>query len=334
MKLQVNLETTKYDIILKEGILSSLDQYLNLKRKVMIISDCGVPSTYVDCALAQCPNGFTYIVEQGESSKSLATYQNICEALLEKQFTRKDLVLAIGGGVVGDLAGFVAATYMRGIDFVNIPTTTLSQIDSSIGGKVGINLDQVKNILGCFYQPKMVLIDPLVLKTLPHRHYINGLIEAIKAGLIYDQKLFECFEEENIDMQLETIIERSLQVKKSVVEQDEKEQHLRKILNFGHTIGHGLETLYGLHDLLHGEAVALGMLYFIDNEPLKIRVEKIYDRLGIKKDIPYNKDELWKFIKNDKKATNTTISVVIVSQLGKAQIKEMSFEELKTYLKG
>ncbi|MEG1252223.1 MAG: 3-dehydroquinate synthase [Erysipelotrichaceae bacterium] len=334
MKLQVNLETTKYDIILKEGVLSSLNQYLNLKRKVMIISDCGVPSTYIDDALNQCPKGFTYIVEQGESSKSLATYQKICETLLEKQFTRKDLILAIGGGVVGDLSGFVAATYMRGIDFVNIPTTTLSQIDSSIGGKVGINLDQVKNILGCFYQPKMVLIDPLVLKTLPHRHYINGLIEAIKAGLIYDPVLFECFEEENIDMQLTTIIERSLQVKKSVVEQDEKEQHLRKILNFGHTIGHGLETLYGLHDLLHGEAVALGMLYFIENEPLKIRVEKIYDRLGIKKDIPYNKDELWEFIKNDKKATNSTISVVVVSQLGKAQIKEMSFDELKTYLKG
>ncbi|MEG0265025.1 MAG: 3-dehydroquinate synthase [Erysipelotrichaceae bacterium] len=334
MKIHVELETSNYDIILKEGCLNSLNQNINLNRKVMIISDSGVPTTYIDLALSQCPKGYTYIVEQGEGSKSLSTYQEICEALLNYNFTRKDLILAIGGGVVGDLSGFVAATYMRGIEFINIPTTTLSQIDSSIGGKVAVNLNQMKNILGCFYQPSLVLIDPNVLQSLPHRHYINGLIEALKAGLIYDPKIFELFEKEDIDKHLIKIIELSLCVKRDIVQQDEKEVHLRKILNFGHTIGHGLESLYGLHDLLHGEGVALGMLYFIDNKSLKKRVEAIYDKLGIKKDIPYHKDELFELIKKDKKANGNTISVVVVKEIGKAEIKEISFKELETYLKG
>lgn len=334
MKLHVNLETNSYDIYMEKGILNRLDNYIDTSKKFMIISDEGVPKQYIDTVLQQCPKGYTHIVKQGEGSKSLGVYQEICEHMLKENFSRKDYIIALGGGVVGDLSGFVAATYMRGISFIQIPTTTLSQIDSSIGGKVAVNLDPIKNVLGCFYQPEMVMIDPNVLSTLTHRHYINGLIEALKEGLIYDASLFALFEEDSIDEHLEEIIYKALMVKKDVVEKDEREQNLRKILNFGHTIGHGIESVYGLSGLLHGECVALGMLYFIENEPLKQRVLSIYDKLGIKSDVEYDGDQVFEMMKNDKKASNGTISIVTVKELGKADIKTITLEELKHYLKG
>lgn len=318
MKLTVELEQCSYDIILKRGAINHLADYLDLDRKVLIVSDIGVPRAHINAVLSGCKHGYVEVVEQGEVSKSFGALEQILSKMLEYQFTRKDLVIALGGGVVGDLSGLVAATYMRGIDFVNIPTTTLSQIDSSIGGKVAINLAGVKNVIGAFYQPKCVIIDSNTLNTLPKRHFINGLAEAIKAGLIYDPQLFELFEKPDVEGQIDEIIHRALLVKKAVVEQDEKEQNLRKILNFGHTLGHGIESLYGLSDILHGEAVAMGMLPMITDKSLKKRVETVYEKLGLKSSAAYNETEMLALIAKDKKAEGDNITVVKVEKLGTA----------------
>lgn len=334
MKIHVDLKENGYDIIMEHGILGKVKDYVDLNRKVMVITDEGVPLEYATNVVAQCAEGYLHVVPQGEDSKSLSVFKEICEDLLEQQFSRKDCIIAIGGGVVGDLSGYVAASYMRGIDFIQIPTTTLSQIDSSIGGKVAINLDEVKNIIGAFYQPKMVIIDPDTLQTLPKRHYINGLIEALKEGLIYDESLFTLFETGDIYKDIDQIIEKALYVKKDVVEKDEKEQHLRKILNFGHTIGHAIESYYHLSDYLHGECVAFGMLYFIENEDIKKRVLAVYDKLGIQASAPYDPDTVYGLLCNDKKAAHGSVSIVKVKEIGKAEIQDMKLEEVRALLKG
>lgn len=334
MKLHMNLGKDSYDIILERGSLHRLHEHVNLHRKVMIITDDGVPTSYASVIKKQCEEAYVHVIPQGESSKCLAMFQVLCEDLLEKHFSRKDLIIALGGGVVGDLSGYVAASYMRGIDFIQVPTTTLSQIDSSIGGKVAIDLNQVKNIIGAFYQPKLVCIDPDTLSTLPHRHYINGLIEALKAGLIYDPSLFSLFEHGDVHSDIEQIIEKALQVKKAVVEKDEKELGLRKILNFGHTIGHAIESSYHLSELYHGECVAIGMLFFIKDEDVKQRVRHVYEKLGIRESVPYNPEQILSIMKNDKKANAENVDVITVSACGKAEIETMGFEALESIIRG
>lgn len=334
MRLHMNLERGGYNIHLQRGCLKQAGTLVDFNRKVMIVTDEGVPAAYAETLKAQCQEAYLHVIKQGEESKTLPVYQEILEDMLAHNFSRKDCVVALGGGVVGDLSGFVAASYMRGIDFINIPTTTLSQIDSSIGGKVAINLNEVKNIIGAFYQPEAVLIDPDTLATLPKRHYINGLIEALKAGLIHDPKLFELFEQEDIDKDIETIIYRSLCVKKEIVEQDETEQGLRKILNFGHTIGHAIESFYHLNRYLHGECVAMGMLYFIEDEQLKERVLTIYRKLKITPYTLYDKDDVYRLVCKDKKADKDDITVVKVKRLGKAELKKITKEEMKEVLRG
>jgi 3-dehydroquinate synthase len=263
--IRIELEKNSYNIELKRGNLQQAGKLLNLERKVMIITDGGVPFNYAETVANQCKEAYIKVVPQGEGSKSLQTAEGILTEMLEHQFSRKDCVVSVGGGVVGDLGGFVASLYMRGVDFYNVPTTVLSQVDSSIGGKTAVNLGGIKNIIGAFYQPKAVLIDPDTLNTLPERQVINGLFEAIKMGATSDKELFDLFLTGDWKEQLDVIIEKALLIKKSVVEQDEKESHLRKILNFGHTIGHGFESAaHGRY--LHGECVALGMLYMSSEE--------------------------------------------------------------------
>ncbi len=329
MKLHMDLGKSSYDIVVERGLLNHIGDYINVNRKVMIISDDGVPRSYCDMLLKQCPKGYSHIVAQGEGAKSLEVFADLCKELLHLHFSRKDLIIALGGGVIGDLSGYVAASYMRGIDFVQVPTTTLSQIDSSIGGKVAINLDGVKNIIGAFYQPKMVLIDPDTLSTLPRRHYANGLVEALKAGLIYDESLFALFEQGDAIADIELIITKALHVKKAVVEQDEKEHGLRKILNFGHTIGHAIESSNHLHDYYHGECVAFGMLYFIRDEAIKQRVISVYKKLGLPRNIPMECEKWLEMIQNDKKADGDLVETIWVDSIGTAHIRPMHLEEIK-----
>ncbi len=333
MQLQVNLTQNSYDIVIERGVLHRIAQYADLNRKVLVISDDGVPEQYVQTVLEQCPQGYAQIVKQGEGAKSLAVYEQLCQTLLELNFTRSDCIIALGGGVIGDLAGFVAATYLRGVSFIGIPTTTLSQIDSSIGGKVAVNFGGVKNILGCFYHPCVVLVDSDTLQTLPPRHFVNGLVEAVKAGLIYDESILTLFENGDPREQVDEIIYRSLLVKKAVVEQDEKEQNLRKILNLGHTLGHGIESVYGLSQLLHGECVAIGILPMLEDERLRQRVLRIYEKLGLKSDIDYNPDAVFAVMQKDKKAVGDSITVVKVAQAGKAKLETVSMQELHRFLK-
>lgn len=332
MKLNINLTHTDYDILIEPGCLNNVSRYVNLQRNIFIITDNGVPKAYLDTLLSQCENAYYHIVEKGEGAKSFEVYETLLKKLLELNFTRKDLIIALGGGVIGDLAGFVASTYMRGIDFISIPTTSLSQIDSSIGGKVAINVDKVKNIVGAFYHPKMVFIDTDCLKSLPQRHLMAGLVEAVKAGLIYDKKLFELFEEDDYLNHLEEIIIRALQVKKEVVQIDEKEQNLRKILNFGHTLGHAIETFYNLSELYHGECVALGTLAMLEDDHLKDRVIKVYQKMGLKTSVEFDKEQIYQLMLKDKKATKNNITIVTVKHCGKAELKDIEFDELKEYI--
>ena len=259
--------------------------------------------------------------------------------LLELGFSRKDTIVALGGGVIGDLSGFVASTYKRGCHFVSIPTTTLSQIDSSIGGKVAINHNGIKNCIGNFYHPEVVFVDVNTLKTLSKRHFYNGLVEALKAGCIQDPVIFDLFKEhvDELDVDspyLEEIITRSLLMKKRVVEEDEKEQNIRKILNFGHTIGHAIESYYHLHDYYHGECVANGMILIEENEEIKKDLISILNKMNIPFVKELDEDALIEFMKNDKKASGNKIDIVLVDRLGEAYLKKVSIDELRKYLRG
>ncbi len=258
--------------------------------------------------------------------------------MLDNGFGRKDLLIGLGGGVVGDLTSFAAATYMRGVDYINIPTSTLAQIDSSIGGKGAINLGDVKNIVGAFHQPRAVFIDTDLLQTLDDRNFYNGLAEAVKAGLIGDAELFELFEQlpaerEQIQQEyIEQIIVKALAVKKSVVEQDEKENGLRQILNFGHTIGHAIESAGELAGMLHGEAIGIGMLQVTEDAALRERLAAVLRKLNLPTSHEYPAEQLMEIISHDKKQSGNKINLILVKTPGKAEIVKMPLEAVKKYL--
>ena len=334
MTIHMDLGPDSYDILIERGILAKAGQHLNLNRRVLVVTDTGVPEVYAKALAEQCRNSVICTVETGEGSKSLTVFGQLLQTMLEHDFSRKDCVVAVGGGVVGDLSGFAASAYMRGIDFYNIPTTLLSQIDSSIGGKTAINLGGVKNIVGAFYQPKKVLIDPDLLKTLPPRQIANGMAEAIKMSLTSDKELFELFETQDIESSLEEIILRSLSIKKAVVEQDEKEAGLRKILNFGHTVGHGIEST---SELYHGEAVALGMLPMC-SETLRPRVIKVLKKCNLYRELQYDWDRITQAAFHDKKADGGSVTVTLVQEPGTYELKTMDcldvMEQAKACLEG
>lgn len=336
MNIHMNLKENSYDIIVERGLLQKASSLLNLDRRVLVVTDSGVPSSYAEALAKQCKAPVIYTAEAGEKSKSLDTFRELLSVMLENSFSRKDCVVAVGGGVVGDLSGFAASAYMRGVDFYNIPTTLLSQIDSSIGGKTAVNFGGIKNIVGTFYQPKRVLIDPDLLKTLPDRQISNGLAEAIKMALTSDKELFRIFENEDIENSLDEIIIRSLNIKKAVVEQDEKENGIRKILNFGHTIGHGIESSH-TPELYHGECVALGMIP-VCSEEIRPRLINVLKKCSLYNPVSFNRGEINEIILHDKKADGDTVSVTTVSEIGQYEIKTMGLtqliEEAEKCLKG
>ena len=339
MEFTVNLKDAKSRVIIEKGCSDHLKDYHVFSGKLMIISDDNIPMSLKEKILSQFENAILVEVSEGEVSKSFDTYQMLMTKLLELGFSRKDTIVALGGGVIGDLSGFVASTYKRGCHFVSIPTTTLSQIDSSIGGKVAINHNGIKNCIGNFYHPEVVFVDVNTLKTLSKRHFYNGLVEALKAGCIQDPVIFNLFKEhvDELDVEspyLEEIITRSLLMKKRVVEEDEKEQNIRKILNFGHTIGHAIESYYHLHDYYHGECVANGMIFIEKNEEIKKDLISILNKMNIPFVKELDEDALIEFMKNDKKASGNKIDIVLVDTLGEAYLKKVSIDELRKYLRG
>ena len=322
MTIHMNLGAASYDIVVERGVLAKADQHLDLNRRVLVVTDSGVPAEYAKTVAGLCRESVICTVEEGESSKGLETFGTLLQTMLDHGFSRRDCVVAVGGGVVGDLSGFAASAYMRGIDFYNIPTTLLSQIDSSIGGKTAINFGGVKNIVGAFHQPKKVLIDPELLDTLPKRQISNGLAEAIKMSLTSDKTLFDIFETEDIESHLDEIIVRSLEIKKNVVEEDERETGLRKILNFGHTIGHGIESSEGMSALYHGECVALGMIPMCDKS-IRPRVVEVLKKCNLYRKLDYDWQKITEVAFHDKKADGDSVTVTMVREIGNFEMKKM-----------
>lgn len=325
--ITMELGPDSYDIIIRKGCLSDAGELLDLDRKVLVVSDDKVPSVYAQTVLSQCAQGYLFTFEGGERNKNLSTLEKILMSLLEHNFSRKDCIVAVGGGITGDMSGFAASTYMRGIDFYNIPTTLLSQVDSSIGGKTAVNLSSVKNIVGSFYQPKRVLIDTDVLRTLDQRQLVNGMVEALKMAFTCNSELFDVFVQGRAFEDLEYIIEQSLLIKKNVVEQDVRENGLRKVLNFGHTIGHGIEGSFLDDTLYHGECVALGMIAMTSKE-LRSTLTGALEKIKSPTHYPFDKARALEILSHDKKGSNGMISTVQVSEIGSFELVPMTTEQI------
>ena len=336
-KLAINLTHTSYNIYIEKGLLANLGKYIKdvyNNKKIYIITDTNVEMLYLNMVLESLKEYevYSYAIKAGEESKNIESYQEIINYLLAKEIRRNDLIIALGGGVVGDLAGFVAATMYRGVNFINIPTSLLSQMDSSIGGKTGIDYYNRKNIIGAFKQPSLVLIDPNTLNTLDKREFNNGMGELIKHALIGNPKLFtKLMTKPEID---EEIIYESLLVKKKFVEEDEFDQGNRMILNFGHTFGHAIELN---SDYKHGECVGIGMVLAINlgidlkitDTSLLTNLKKILDLYELPYlDIDYHK--LLHSIIYDKKNLAGVINFILIKDIGKPIIYKINEEDIKS----
>ncbi len=331
--LHINLGERGYDIQIGHGLLGCANEFWNLKRKVFIVTDTGVPSEYAKTLATLADEAKIVTVPEGEGSKSLETFSHLMGEMISFGLTRTDCAVAVGGGVVGDLTGFLAASYMRGIDFYNAPTTLLSQVDSSIGGKTALNAGGVKNIVGAFYQPKGVIVDLDTLKTLPQRQLSNGLAEAVKMSLTSDAELFSLFEKTTLEeLDLLTVVTRSLMIKKRVVEEDERETGLRKILNFGHTLGHAVEAKEEMHGIYHGECVAIGMTA-VCAPRVRERLLPVLRALSLPTVYEGDLDAALSYIKHDKKCEGRKISVVLCNEVGSFVIEKMSTDEFASLVK-
>ena len=303
---------------------------LDLDRAVFIVTDDGVPASYAEALASQCSRAKIYTIPGGENSKSLACMEDLLEAMLRAGLTRSDCVAAVGGGVVGDLAGLASALYMRGIDFYNMPTTVLAMVDSAVGGKTAVNFSGVKNLVGSFWPPKGVLIDPRVLEILPARQRSNGLAEAVKMALTHDPALFASFEDPQGCGTVEDVIAACLRIKREVVEADEREAGLRRVLNFGHTLGHGIEAAAGGR-LLHGECVALGMLPMCA-PAVRERLFSVLERLGLPVRVSFDVDKAMQAIAHDKKISDGLAEIVTVPEPGRYVFQRVTLLDLRERL--
>ncbi len=328
MKLDVHTKNSTYPIYLERGVLNRAKELIG-EANVFLISDDGVPEKWRTALQKQFPDAPMHVIPQGEGSKCFEVLQAVLKDMLDHHLSRKDTVVALGGGVVGDLSGFAASVYMRGIRYINIPSTMLSMVDSSIGGKTAIDFYGIKNCVGAFWQPAMVLVDADVLSTLNPRLLHEGMAESIKMGMTHDAKLFEIFEREDFMDHMDEIIERSLLVKRGVVERDERESGERKLLNFGHTYGHAYESYYELNRYLHGECVAMGMMTVLKNQELKNRLKKVLDRLQLPTSCDADKEKICQLVNSDKKADHGTVTMVQVDELGKGKLETWDAEMIR-----
>ena len=327
MVISVSLGAQSYPIILDSGVLSHAGEHLDLARRVLVVTDSGVPEEYAETVAGACRQARICTVPAGESSKNMGSYQQLLGEMLALGMGRGDCVVAVGGGMVGDLAGFAAATYMRGVDFYNVPTTLLAQVDSSVGGKTAIDMNGVKNIVGAFHQPRAVLIDTDTLRSLSRRQMAAGLAESVKMAMTCDAALLELIESSSdLTADLPEIIARSLSIKARVVEQDPTEQGLRRVLNFGHTIGHAVESCAG-GKLLHGECVAMGMLPMC-GPALRPRLTNILRKCGLPTGCGFTPRQLLPYLLHDKKAFSDGISVVMVDEPGSFRMEKQTPEEI------
>jgi 3-dehydroquinate synthase len=344
-KVYVNLEKSTYCIRIENNSLDSIGKKIKKVyqcKKAVIITDENVNNYYtgrLESSLFK--NDFdvdTIVIEPGEMSKSLDSLPKIYNRLIDFEVTRNDLLIALGGGVVGDICGFVASSFLRGIPFIQIPTSLLAQVDSSVGGKVGINLERGKNLVGSFYHPKAVFIDPLVLNTLPDKYYKDGMAEVIKYGCIKDKNFFYKLKSlknrNDITDNIDDIIYRCCSIKKKMVESDERDLNERMILNFGHTLGHAIEKYYNFEKYTHGEAVAIGMYNIallgerkgLTKDGTSDEIKDILIEQGLAYKLDVSLKSLMAFIKNDKKNIGSTLKVVLLKEIGESFIYDTTLD--------
>jgi len=346
-ELHVQTSTHPYTIHIDEKIRFRLKDYLvETYSSIFIITDDTIAPLYLQGVMDNLQHESIHydIIPSGEASKNIETYYRLQTKLMEAQLDRKSLIIALGGGVIGDIAGFVAATFMRGIDYVQVPTTILSH-DSSVGGKVAINHELGKNMIGCFYPPKAVIYDITTLHTLPAHEVRSGYAELIKEAYIYDeaflQELFTCNLQNINNLPLIDHLYQGIAIKANIVEQDEKESNIRMFLNFGHTLAHAIEASLGYGKITHGEAVAIGMLFalYISEKKYQtpLQLQTYYDwlkRNGYQTTLPAIPiDQIIQLMKLDKKAQFGTIQMVLLEKIGKPLIVPMTENEIADYLR-
>jgi len=335
------------EIYIETGLLAQAVariQEVFTPSRVHIVTDSVVAPLYLNTleqslATTTLPISHT-IIPAGEEYKRLSTVETIYHDMLAHGITRKDLLIALGGGVVGDITGFAAASFLRGIPLCQIPTTLLAQVDSSVGGKTGVDLPEGKNLVGAFYQPQLVLIDPAVLATLPVSIFADGMAEVIKYGYIANQEILTQVARPDYKEQksLETLIAECVQIKRDVVEIDEHDTGLRMILNFGHTIGHAVEKLGGYTTFTHGQAVAIGMAAAMrlsaqmGNADLTGSLLPLLEHVGLPHALPYEPQAIFEALTSDKKNFGGTLYFILVREAGKAEITPLSLEQLHAYL--
>ncbi|MBQ4146264.1 MAG: 3-dehydroquinate synthase [Clostridia bacterium] len=346
--LKINIPQREYNINIEKGILNRAGELIRplfKGNKVTVVTDSNVGPLYGDIIRESLEKEGLSVhicqISAGEESKCKEQLFCLYDEMLDFKMTRSDLIIALGGGVVGDLTGYAAATLLRGIPYVQIPTTILSQVDSSVGGKVAIDLPKGKNLVGAFYQPKMVLIDPLCLDTLPDRNIADGMAEVIKYGAIWDKALFKRLEQiknkKELFDQIEEIVYNCCDIKRQVVEEDELDTGGRMILNFGHTFGHAIEKEYNYTTYTHGEAVAVGMVMACEyGEKMKItpagtseRMKKILENYQLPTKVALSEKTLNDAIAVDKKGEGSKINLILLSELGKAEIVKKEKEDFK-----
>lgn len=355
--ITVELGERSYDIVIKKGVLNELGGRLNAlgfsKGKAAIVTNPLVGGLYgVTVEKAVRDAGLTPVVikvPDGEEYKNLKEASKIYDGLIEGGFERSSPVIALGGGVIGDMAGFAAATYLRGVPYVQVPTTLLAQVDSSVGGKTGVNHPKGKNLIGAFYQPRAVFIDPDTLKTLDKREYRAGLAEVVKYGVIWDKDFFAFLEKSTKEVlepgdALTEAIRRSCGIKAEVVSKDERETGLRSVLNFGHTFAHAIETLTGYTEFRHGEAVSLGMVLAaglsnsieLCDHTVAERIRALLNSLGLPADEALLKGmdpaRFLEPIKRDKKVAGGRLRFVLTAEIGRVSLMEVDEKDVQYYL--
>ena len=337
---------TPYDILIDRDILGQCCDFikpLTKAKKILVISDSNVAPLYAKKIVFALEkenfNASLFTFPAGEENKTLQTVYSMLDAMCRFGLTREDLVIAVGGGVTGDMVGFAASIYLRGIDFIQIPTSLLSQVDSSVGGKTGCDMPFGKNLVGAFHNPRLVLIDTATLDTLPSEFFCDGMGEVIKTGAIKDEKLFNCLSAEGSDLSLEEIIYSCVNIKRQVVENDFKEAGQRRLLNFGHTLGHAIELYYDFKGITHGEAVGVGMLMItkaaeqngLTKAGTAEKIQCLLKEFNLKTQVDAPLTELLTLCRRDKKSTSEFINLVLLNEIGNAYIHKIPLEKLESF---
>lgn len=349
MKLTVNLGKNSYPIYIENNLLAKAGGIIAETfsgKRIMIISDDNVYPLYGDILKKTLGSSYEchhLILPHGEATKSFQSLPEIYSAMLKAKISRSDAVIALGGGVIGDLAGFAAASFLRGVKLIQIPTSLLAQVDSSVGGKVAVDLPEGKNLVGAFYQPSVVLIDPLVLNTLGKRYINDGMGEVIKYGCIKDKELFRILEEhssfDSLRGQLENIIERCVDIKRTIVEHDELDTGERMLLNFGHTLGHAIEQYFQYNRESHGEAVAIGMYQIsllaqmkgLTQKGVAARILDVLQTYGLPCECSLPMSALTETIKLDKKNLGGHLNIALLHKIGDSYIYPVTIDFFEKY---